>query len=370
MTPSAEQITAAVAQQAADWFVANQAGPLGQADRAAFVAWLKASPIHVKEYLGVALVAHDLPSATANPDVPLETLLAQARADETDTVVSFGQSTATDEPPAKRSWVSRAWPLAASAAAAVAVVVASVLWWTRDGELLGLPRTYETAHGEQSEWRLPDDSLLDLNTDSAVTVRYSGTERVVDVKRGQALFQVVPDSKRRFRVAAGDVQVLAVGTQFEVYRKLDDTAVITVIDGTVGVLVGDAAPQKLGAVLPAKALHIGPGHQVLIEAGIMPAHAVPVNLQQAMAWLQREIAFEQQPLGEVADEFNRYARIPFEITDPTLRALPISGVFDAYDTDSFAAFLETLEGVVVQRTATQVRVHLLSPTKQETPATR
>src|SRR4030095_13974265 len=40
-----------------------------------------------------------------------------------------------------------------------------------------------------------------------------------------------------------------------------------------------------------------------------------------------------------ADEFNRYGRIVIEIDDQDLRAMPISGVFDAYDTDSFAAFL-------------------------------
>ena len=63
MTPSEEQVRSAVAQQAGTWFIANQSGSLEHAERAAFVAWLKASPIHVEEYLGVALVAHDLPAA-------------------------------------------------------------------------------------------------------------------------------------------------------------------------------------------------------------------------------------------------------------------------------------------------------------------
>jgi ferric-dicitrate binding protein FerR (iron transport regulator) len=37
-----------------------------------------------------------------------------------------------------------------------------------------------------------------------------------------------------------------------------------------------------------------------------------------------------------ADEFNRYGPSVFEIDDETLRALPITGVFGAYDADSFA----------------------------------
>jgi transmembrane sensor len=75
-----------------------------------------------------------------------------------------------------------------------------------------------------------------------------------------------------------------------------------------------------------------------------------------VAWLQRQIAFENEPLGEVAAEFNRYSPIPVEIDDDTLRALPISGIVDAYDTDAFAAFLATLSGVSVQKSPTRIRV--------------
>jgi transmembrane sensor len=364
MTPSAEQIRGAVAQQAGDWFVANQAGPLKEADRAAFVAWLKASPIHVGEYLGVALIAHDLPAATTDPDIPLDALIAQARADASDTVVALDAPLPTREPPAKRLWVARAWPLVASATAAVVLLVASVAWWSRDGELLGLPKTYRTTHGEQLAQRLPDGTWLHLNTDSAVTVRFSRTERVVDVDRGQALFQVAHDGRRWFRVAAGGAQVVAVGTQFDVYRKINNATLITVVDGTVGVLLGDAPPLTREAVLPARALRVSAGQQLGIDAGKMWAHPVAADLRVAVGWLQRRIVFEKRPLSEVADEFNRYAKIPIEIDDPALRDLPVSGAFDAYDTDSFVRFLTTLDGVAVQRTAT--RIHVISSSTRVT----
>ena len=82
------------------------------------------------------------------------------------------------------------------------LLAASVLWWMRDGEFLGLPKAYQTAHGEQTVAQLPDGTELHLNTDSAVTVRYTRSERVVEIARGQALFTVARDDPRRFRVAA------------------------------------------------------------------------------------------------------------------------------------------------------------------------
>jgi transmembrane sensor len=66
----------------------------------------------------------------------------------------------------------------------------------------------------------------------------------------------------------------------------------------------------------------------------------------------------------VADEFNRYGSIPIDIDDAALRALPISGVFDAYDIDSFVAFLQTLHGVRVERTDARIRVFSMSTQKE------
>jgi transmembrane sensor len=353
VTPSEEQVRAAVAQQAGTWFIANQSGSLEQAERAAFVAWLKASPIHVEEYLGVALIAHDLPAAMDEPDLPLESLLEMARADDTNGVVSLEPPMRVRDLPSKQVSRPRTWSFATSTAAAVLVLAASALWWLHDGDLLGLPKTYQTTHGEQIVVPLPDGSELHLNTDSSVTVRYTRSERVVEIARGQALFTVARDDHRRFRVAAGDVHVLAVGTQFDTYRR-PDTTIVTVVEGSVAVLAGKPPPGESG--LPPDALRVNAGYQVHVDAGGVLAQPIPVDLQQTLAWLQREVAFEQRPLGEVADEFNRYGSIPIEIDDAALRALPISGVFDAYDIDSFVAFLQTLDGVRVERTNARIRV--------------
>jgi len=362
MTLTEEQIRSAVAEQAGEWFVANRAGQLDHEDRVAFVAWLRASPVHVEEYLGVALIARDLPAVTSDWDVPLEPLIAQARAGEE--IVSLEPPVARHQPPVQRSWIFRGRTLAAAATCATVVLSAGVLWWVRDGQLLGLPKTYQTAHGEQRPLRLPDGSVLHLNTDSSVTVRYSGAERVVDVDRGEALFQVAHEDRRRFRVAAGEAQVLAVGTEFDVYRKRS-TTVVTVVEGQVAVFTGATAPPTNEGTLPRQAQRVNAGYQVRVDAGVMSAQPMPADLRQALAWMQRRIVFEQRPLGEVAEEFNRYGRVPLTIDDAELRALPVSGVFDAYDTDSFATFLGTLDGVKVERTPAQIRVIRLSTAERE-----
>ena len=357
MMPSNEDIRAAIAQQAAEWFLANQAGSLAEEDGAAFLAWLKASPVHVREYLGVARIAHHLPAAVGEPRMALETFLAQAAAGDADRVVSLQRPASGQEPAAVRRSFHPVWAIAASLLA----LATGVVWWAHDGERFGIPKSYRTAHGEQSVARLPDGSVLRLDTDSEVTVRYSGRERLIEINRGQALLEVAHEGNRRFRVAAGGAGAIAVGTQFDVYRKLSAIE-FTVVRGEIGVFTGEPTWLRSAADIPAAVQRVTAGYQVRIDGGIMSAQPAPVDLDQTLGWLQHKIVFDHRPLGDVAAEFNRYARIPVEVEDAALRALPVSGMFDADDTESFLAFLQTLPGVRVDKTPARIRVIRITPT--------
>jgi transmembrane sensor len=355
MTPSDEQIRMGIAEQANEWYVENRGGALDREARSRFMAWLQASPVHVGEYLTIAELARDLDTAANRADIPLEPLLERALA-QTDQVIALDSSAlehAAPTPPSRRMHL---WPYAA--AATLAFVALVTVWLTRDGERFGLPKTYITAHGEQSERVLPDGSVLHLNTDSQVTVRYSRSERVLELNRGEALVQVAHEAARDFRVAAANAQILAVGTQFDVYKR-SGAVRITVVEGIVAVYSGPPQPSP-------SAIRVGAGNQVEVAGQVgVPG---PVDARAAVRWLKRQIAFENEPLDEVAAEFNRYGQVTFEIDDDFVRALRISGVFDAYDTDSFAAFLETLQGVVVQKTPTRIRVRSVAAAYREQQA--
>jgi transmembrane sensor len=356
MMPGEDEVSAVIAEQAGEWFIANQAGALTAHESAAFLAWLKSSPLHVKEYLEIARIARGWIDAVRDPQVPLESFLAQTRA-AADRVVALEPRTDRHEGPPSRLTISWGMPLLATAAALLSLAV-GVLWWVHDGQLLGIPKTYRTAHGRQETRRLPDGSILRLDTESEVTVRYSRKERLVEVDRGQALFQVAHENSRRFRVAAGVTGVIAVGTQFDIYQHGGETAV-TVAEGQVAVFTGKPAWLLVGEDAPADVQRIKAGYQMRVDASGLSAQPVQVDLAQTLAWLEHKITFKDRPLGEVAAEFNRYGPIPVEIEDSTLQGLPVTGMLDASDTDSFVAFLETLPGMRVERTPTGIKVKAL-----------
>jgi transmembrane sensor len=214
---------------------------------------------------------------------------------------------------------------------------------------------YRTTHGEQRIVQLPDGSMMHINTDSAVTVRYTQSERLASIDQGEAFFEVKPQPTRPFRVVADSLSAVAVGTQFDVYRHGAVTAV-TVVVGHVAVLTGVPSRARVDA-----ALRVGPGEQVRVVGGTIPATATSVDLRHSVGWLHRQIAFDQQPLATVAAEFNRYVPVPLVIDDPELMAVRVSGVFDPYNTEAFVAFLTTLDGVSVERTPAMIRVHRVRP---------
>lgn len=217
---------------------------------------------------------------------------------------------------------------------------------------------FETRHGEQQTHRLADNSLLHLNTDSAVTVRYSQTQRLVLLTSGEASFEVAHEPKRTFRVLAGSTEVVDLGTKFDVRRERDST-VVTVVEGRVAVrpspMMKERTADSSDNQRP-RFVQLGANQQLRVLQGEWPATPLAVDPQRVTAWLHRQIVFDHETLELVTAEFNRYAPKPIEITTPALRDLVVGGVFSTDDPEEFLAFLRSLKGVTVDVTATEIRV--------------
>jgi transmembrane sensor len=354
--PQAEDpVQRLVAQQAADWHVANREG-LGKAEAAEFAGWLKSSPLHVQEYLCIAQLAGDLRTAAGNPVASIQSLVESAR-NSPDAIEPISELPVAPRPSpamsaaslpasAGQPRITKSWMRMAAAVGGVSLVGLLALWRLAPGTD-AVHR--ETAHSQHLTHSLPDQSTLTLDADSAVDIRYGDSERHVDLVRGQALFQVAHDASRPFRVQAGAVAVTAVGTRFDVDRRADAT-VVTVLEGTVAVDVA-AAPGRAAtrAMVPA-------GQQLRVDGDLVATGPVAVDAAHSAAWLDGQIYFDQEPLAEVAAEVSRYSAQPIEVRDAKLRALPISGACAAKDTESFLAFVRSLEGVRVRDSAGSVVV--------------
>lgn len=210
--------------------------------------------------------------------------------------------------------------------------------------------TAETVVGAFQKLDLPDGSVAQLNTDSAIDVNFTTHERRVSVVRGEVFFSVAKNPDRPFIVTAGPVQVRAVGTAFNVRRGADRVDVL-VTEGRVRVADAQAGRSLLPVAMPATEppLLIA-GERATIplpspSAGRAPLAAQVVKItspeiQRTLAWQERRLEFEGVPLAEVVAEFNRYNHRQLVITDPALATKQFSGAFRADNYDSFVRLLE------------------------------
>jgi transmembrane sensor len=64
------------------------------------------------------------------------------------------------------------------------------------------------------------------------------------------------------------------------------------------------------------------------------------NAARETSWVHGQIIFDDEPLGAVIAELNRYSEQKMTIDDPALAARPISGAFKPGDVRGFARSLE------------------------------
>jgi transmembrane sensor len=335
-----------ILEQACSWLIELNDGEADARIREDFMEWLQRSPEHVRAYLEIAAAWEDSARLRGRDTPDAGALIAQALAESN--VVPLDTRTAASPPSPVTP--KRVRPLAMAACLAALAIFGTVLGIRH---LLRAP-TYETAVGEQRALTLSDGSIVELNARSGIRVELSATERIVELLEGQALFEVSKDASRPFIVRVGTTQVRAVGTQFDVYRKRSET-IVTVIEGRVAVSSSLQVNEAGSARAPATSSLVSAGEQVVVT---VKAVAAPkrADVGTATAWTQRKVVFDETPLAEAVDEFNRYSTRRMVIEDPQLAQFHIRGTFPASDPAGLLELLKDRFDVSVHETPTEIRI--------------
>ena len=334
-----------IVAEASAWFIEFRAGDVNGEARLHFIEWLRRSPEHIQAYLEVSGAWSELPASDPEGKIDIASLIARARNEADVIVLSPGSLRPSPTPsPAEPSisWRRPSRALLATAAMGVLAAITLLFWAGNDAGV-----SYSTAIGEQRTIRLADGSTVELNSRSKVQVRLTDHQRNVALLEGQALFRVAKDKQRPFIVRAGDAQVRAVGTEFDVYRKPGST-VVTVVEGRVETYDGSSGAGAAAIVLSA-----GEQLTVLPHTVTKPTRT---DTLVATAWVQKRLIFEETPLSDVAEEFNRYSRRSLSIDGDELRKLKISGIYSSTDPASLINFLRSQPSIQVIETENQVRV--------------
>ncbi len=364
--------------EATEWLIVLQ-GDAGHAQREQFIDWLRESPIHVAEMLRVAQVHGALEQFNRWAHIPTD-----GSSDDDDMVVALPTARSLQSEPESHRQSSRTLKLASSLAAmfVVAAVALAMLFPHWRGQVI------QTDRAERREVALADGSVVQVDPETRLRIRYEQRARYVFLERGRALFHVAKNKDRPFLVQAQDTTVRAVGTAFAVEQQ-SNAVLVTVAEGKVEVIPSTAQrddskdtsgstlnvspnERSLGAesqqsnherVRPRAAeaastetsrdssrqIYLVANQQVAVDRSGSAETVRTIDSGRALAWAEGRLVFEDVTVGDAIGQFNKYNSIQIVVSNASLVERPISGVFNASDPESFVAFIQSVTSVRVTR---------------------
>lgn len=307
----------AIADRAAECYLALQDATLGAARRQTWLAWLQ-QPEHQRAFDEVVQL-WELLERAAPLEMPSPDELAADRGD------ARGPSlhpAAAPQRPRRRAVV---------AAAAAAMLLAAVLGGVTVADWGGLfhhRERFETRPAQLTTVLAPDGSKITLAGDSLVEIDFSRGERVVRLRRGHAFFDVAHETKRPFVVHSDGGSTTALGTQFDVNR-LDDDVTVTLVRGLVSVAATNSAGRH-----DRRSTLLGKGERVSYRQGSL-GQIEEVNLEHAVSWREGVLTFVDEPLSRAIEEINRYRTRRIYFRGEDLAGLTVSGTVHLDRTDEW-----------------------------------
>lgn len=204
---------------------------------------------------------------------------------------------------------------------------------------------YETDIGEQSVSTLPDGSEMVLNTNSHVIMRFTESDRVLTLLKGELHVDVAKDPDRPLSVMVGDKVVQAVGTEFNVEITDNQTIELVVTEGVVVVGVADAHAHvenettDIPKIVAESSTLITAGQEFSIDmkeplsAETAPAPIAIDEIAIRLSWRDGNLIFRGETLEEAVAEVGRYTKVEFVFLDDASKTRRVAGLFKAGDVD-------------------------------------
>lgn len=298
--PVADNILDAAIQ----WQLLLDSGEATVADQQAWQAWLVAHPDHLRVWYQLDALDDELTILPRQAAAPVRQLLGKPR-----------------QRPAKK--------LAGSALGVLGLACCLTLF-DRYQPLDGLLADYATGTGEQQQIHLPDNTVLYLNTRTAVDIHFDEQRRAIHLLHGELHIQsghANPAEQRPLVVVTKEGSIRALGTRFVVHRDKRITRVDVTESAIMARPTGCSSEPTVSCATEQR-VEAGYGLQLdnHSEAFIKPSRS------GIDAWKDGLLVVENQRLDEVIAELARY-RTGFITVSSDVAAMRMTGTLPVADSD-------------------------------------
>jgi len=184
--------------------------------------------------------------------------------------------------------------------------------------------------GQKSIIQLADGSKVVLNADSELKFldNFGQDHREIYLK-GEAFFEIAPDSLLPFNVHSGGAVTTALGTSFNINSYDHKKVKIQLATGKVKVIHEDKEKEPV---------YLNPGEEVIVIAD-QKLHKGKFDPDKAFLWKNGVLRFLQTPFQNAISDLERWYGVEIEVFNLPGRDFKISGEFK---NTSLSAVLESL----------------------------
>ena len=179
--------------------------------------------------------------------------------------------------------------------------------------------------GARSKVSLSDGSVIWLNAGSSLSYNKDFSDKFREVYlKGEAYFEVTPDSLKPFVVKSESLNVKVLGTTFNV-RTYEDENLVNVVLRTGRVDVSlNGSNQKVIELQPNEKLSYNKVNEELEK--------IPVNADDVCEWVNGKMKFTKVPFGILAKDLERRYNVKIVIESKSLREEAFTGSFTSEHT--------------------------------------
>ena len=229
---------------------------------------------------------------------------------------------------ARPSWMRASFHVAAL----VALIPAGLKAWScEEAQQPGEPLVYSTGIGELRRVVLGQHTVANLNTRTFVSVRLTSHACDIQLKSGEALFEIRRNDAHTVYVTAGSVRMDSNAAAFSVRLHDNEHVDVLVRKGDVTL----TSMRKDVTLTANEKARIAP-HGVALE------RLDEAEMQRRLQWTTGYLSFSGETLEEVVAEFNRYNEQRLVVEDRAIRNLRIGGNYQSTDPEGFVAALRPM----------------------------
>lgn len=182
--------------------------------------------------------------------------------------------------------------------------------------------TVSTNPGMTASFRLPDSTLVCLNSGSTLTYpsHFTDGQRSVSL-RGEAYFEVTKDAERCFVLSMPEgTEIEVLGTKFnaEAYDDLE-TVKTTLVEGSVNFRFMKAGKQR--------AVRIRPGQKVIYDKQSGNVFMRATSGLSELSWKDGKIVFDNTPFEESLEMLEKRFNVSFEVKERKFYDYSFTGTF-------------------------------------------